>query len=403
MGIGHDVFVETFEPYTCSWRKEITSNKFQALHLERLLSIPRHGVIAKTVLRKRRPRAYSVKDYRTSYLNFELNSEHERIHSHSMQLEGLVRYLTHRCHGMQQSDDMEIHVNDSCDGIILAEVLGYYSSENVIMLLVCNPITRCYKLLPFWNSPVRYHTRWRIVRSTSVGRYKIVGLFESLYSIDCHIHDFVLDKQKGSWASWKKLCSPRTASCYFIGASLYANGKLYWLTKPHDSVERNSESCMLSLDIATEKLNVTTRFPEPYPTTHWWYRSQLTSNGMFYQMYYTYDVSPDRPDKMEVWVLKDLDNPVWIRHRVISLPAHGNFVHATDSQSAATLATDTKLIAILDGDNYLVFTMDSGARMFMCDMRSSEWKEIAMDFREFAVVHATNDVHHVGSLISWTK
>ncbi|PKH93973.1 hypothetical protein CRG98_049788 [Punica granatum] len=176
----------------------------------------------------------------------------------------------------------------------------------------------------------------------------------------------------------------------FINANLYANGKLYWLSvhKYPSGEEKVIAAALLSLDIATEEFNiVASGFPEPYPETVFYHTDRLASNGRFYHVHYP------SPDTMEIWVLDNFDNPVWTRHRVLSLP---RLVYDVD-------AADLLPLAILDGDDeYLVITRGR-TEMFACDMRSGEWREIAMvDFDQLGPPGGQPYyVYHTDSLISW--
>ncbi|PKI76473.1 hypothetical protein CRG98_003144 [Punica granatum] len=178
----------------------------------------------------------------------------------------------------------------------------------------------------------------------------------------------------------------------FINANLYANGKLYWLSvhKYRLGQEHVKAAALLSLDIATEEFNiVASGFPEPYPKRTSYPTHRLASNGRFYHVHY------QSPNTMEIWVLDNFDNPVWTRQRAISLPCLGYDVDGDEYLVP---------VAILDGEEYLIMAKE-WTEMFACDMRSGEWREIAMvDFDQLAPPGGQPYyVCHTDSLISWTK
>ncbi|OWM85859.1 hypothetical protein CDL15_Pgr012109 [Punica granatum] len=162
---------------TSRW-KAITDKKFEASHLEksRRSIPPRHGILVKMVSSNNWFRSWAAKypsvfgTHRISYLNFELKyGKVDEIKGHR---HGLVRHLISR-HGMQPyCRYLEIKVIDYCDGIILAAIFGYYFSKfkDAILLLIFNPVTRCYKLLSYRGPPWRLSiTGWRIVHCFSAG------------------------------------------------------------------------------------------------------------------------------------------------------------------------------------------------------------------------------------------
>ncbi|OWM90026.1 hypothetical protein CDL15_Pgr026939 [Punica granatum] len=224
-------------------------------------------------------------------------------------------------------------------------------ATDTILLLVCNLVTRSYKLLPYWRYNVEgvvEDCHWRMVPSCSAGRYKIIGLRATARKIDFHICDFGLHTQEGNQATWKELHFPPTSDLPFVQntqASTYDNGKLHWLNPvQYNPEETRSDSCALSLDIATEKFNVAACFPELYTDSWSWFQYPFASNEMFYR----------------------------------------RMIHTLSPWS------HMQPVAILDGDNKLVMRVPwtSETQMFVIDKQSGDWKEIAVDFKEFAPLGA---------------
>ncbi|OWM64893.1 hypothetical protein CDL15_Pgr028610 [Punica granatum] len=167
-------------------------------------------------------------------------------------------------------------------------------------------------------------------------------------------------------------------------------------TAKYNPEERRREVSLLSLDIATVEFDVVAHFLEPYPNTGSRCGYRLALSGVFYQTCHP------TPDIMEVWVLNGFATLVWTRHRVISLL--DPYIHFS--------VRSMQPIATLDGDNKLVMRRRSRTRtqMFVCDVRSSEWKEIVVDFEEIAPLganewaeHDQYYILHVNTLICCTK
>ncbi|KAK9283870.1 hypothetical protein L1049_012125 [Liquidambar formosana] len=264
----------------------------------------------------------------------------------------------------------------SCNGLLL---LNWLFGDQP-RLLVCNPTTRSSMVLPYPPSKGIDFFSWALVHDDSIKKYKVIGMTN--YNIDepHHEHARCFAFTLGCSRSWRAVATPHHLD-EISKKSVAANGKLHWIA----SSEKYMEACRLcSIDIATEEFS---EAPCPVHVDNALLHF-LELNGSIY-------CTAGFSDKIEIWVLKDWDTKIWIKHHVLYRPETIDFCSWVDFQPIAIKesphhqwdTTTTKLILRHHGRELLSY-----------DLQSQEMSRIAVEIQgsipnRFAV--------HVNSLVHW--
>ncbi|KAK9283285.1 hypothetical protein L1049_011521 [Liquidambar formosana] len=258
----------------------------------------------------------------------------------------------------------------SCNGLLLLG--GLFGGRQ--RLVVCNPITLFYMMLP--PPPIPGDFSWALVHDDSVRKYKVVGMITRNLNMmqggkSSHNGGYgrCFALTLGCSSSWRALVTyPELDSTWSRGVS--ANGKLHWLARFYENGQRSEEGWLYSMDIATEVFEKT---PCPLPTKNSSFRFQEI-NGSLYS-------TVGLNEKIEIWVLKDWDTMAWTWLDTINLSytpvAIADFPHPHGA---------TKLI------------MRNGKELLSYDLQSQEMSHIAVKNKEF-IPYCFEC--HVNSLVHW--
>ncbi|OWM65016.1 hypothetical protein CDL15_Pgr028734 [Punica granatum] len=188
-----------------------------------------------------------------------------------------------------QSCTPDFWVVDSCDGLLLIELDANSFSDRITRLLVCNPVTRDYELLPgpAGSAPDLVGTcHWVLMYDSRDKRYKIVGITRNNTMSDgvgggrrCYV--FELGGQRccggsGDSPSWMELLPTVPSSEGSVQTALFREGKLHWLIIEIEEGRRSIKTTLLSMDIATRELlstEVSPSLPSGQSRTDLWHAS----------------------------------------------------------------------------------------------------------------------------------
>ncbi|KAK9277572.1 hypothetical protein L1049_007117 [Liquidambar formosana] len=200
----------------------------------------------------------------------------------------------------------------SCNGLLLlgGPCTGY------LRLAVCNPITQSSMIIP--APPFTFATySWALVHDDSIRKYKVICMkkhdiytplaLRSNFQHTERCYAFTL----GCSSSWRWLVTSHQIDS-ILSVCVSENGKLHWLAKFQQDGKtfKELEWCLYSMDIATEIFKKT---PCPlYPR-----KSKLCLLEMNGSLYCTVGSS----EQIGIWVLKDGDPMVWVKHHTIILCA----------------------------------------------------------------------------------
>ncbi|PKI77610.1 hypothetical protein CRG98_002012 [Punica granatum] len=374
------------------WHKLINSKDFAELHLRRWRF--QGGIVFKTKrckVKGKVNRAFhdlfgcfcfrSNKFSLLSHLSFEYNGGDLNVYRQNVPFEDCLRAL-----------DIFI-ILDSCNGLVLGGIAGIETR-----LSICNPVTRSYRLLPSPDVDCdMQEVYWTITHDLSDKKYRILGLS------DTDILILELHEDRDWQTTWKKLHISSNIRIfeddYEIMARVFVNGKIHFLVNYlQDGSDERAMACMCSFDIKMEEVQDVVYFPELRPLKR---RGKFqdvvfASNGMFY---IAYNLSGKQ---LDLWVLRDVENPKWSRHREIQLEsAHG----LLPTEEGRRFGYRVRPMTILgEGSSLLV---KYRKKMFVHDMSSGEWKRVP---EVFDAVHMPDffgwrmekkHALHVSSLISW--
>ncbi|OWM90027.1 hypothetical protein CDL15_Pgr026940 [Punica granatum] len=369
----------------------ITSQYFTRLHLKRSRS--QSGLICNTLPNHRiNPisKYISGERYHASFISFDFNDQVTKVNSHGLGLEHCLRALVSKYHIWKYK--MDVRVRDSCDGLLLLEITGDCDLFERTPLLICNPVTRSYQLLPAPGELAMNYFYGKIVYDSSKRKYKIIGFILKLAAA---ARCFILElpaKPKGELTSWKEISIPAfpLSGLREFGASVSVKGKLYCLMRQYNREAKQMEQGLLSFDVVTEEVTYTC--PILRPLSVWDF--EFSSSKKLYQTYC-------QEGKIEVWVLEDFDSLVWSKHHIIETTCRDDF---------CTLYMEAHMMrpmVLLDGDDKLIVKHKGDMCVYL--KSSKEWEGLAVDFKRFApfrhwsMAHYEYYVPHVNSLISWNN
>ncbi|OWM76476.1 F-box protein At5g49610-like [Punica granatum] len=374
------------------WHRLINSKDFAELHLQRWRF--QGGIVFKTRRCKIKGKVnrachelffcFSLCPYEfylLSQLSFEYNGGDLNVYRQNVPLENCLHALN------------IFILLDSCNGLVLC---GIPNREP--QLFICNPVTRSYRLLPSPDIDCNLEeVYWTFTHDLSDKKYRILGLSDTDLLI------FELHEDKDRQTTWKKLHISSNIRVFEydheIMARVFVNGKIHFLVNYlQDDGDERAMACMCSFDIKMEEVQDVVYFPElrPLKRRRNFKDALFASNGMFY---IAYNLSGKQ---LDLWVLRDVENPKWSRLREIQLEsAHGLLPMGEGGRFGCRVRSMTILG---EGSSLLV---KYGKKMFVCDMSSGEWKRVsevfdAINTPGFYGWHMEKKhTLHVSSLISW--
>lgn len=372
-----------------AWRDVISRPEFAESHVDVWTSRPDTGLVLDM--------DYGV-DQLGSWMHdvFYLSCQRRRLRYRRFRLND--HFLSCRCHGLpmihrglpmihrgrvEKFRTKKLRVLASCDGLALV----CYSGQTHYQLLLCNPFTASYRSLPafrpedtrcFSLEKISDSFEWTVVRSGSVGEYKIFGLDKSHGSL---MRCYVLEVQRGGGGGcegrpesvWKVLPAPPLLPRWTVRASMAKGGKVHWLAITGGRKHRNHMMKVLSMDIVEEEFTESDSFSEP--------GFYFASRGTFYCI-------RGDCDELSLATLEDFGSMKWtVRHNSWSL---GPDFQPASIERAAILG-DSKLVMSFHGRTY---ALDMITRKFE-SVGGPELKHI-LDENPWGLVPHTNSlVQHI--------
>ncbi|KAK4756716.1 hypothetical protein SAY87_006843 [Trapa incisa] len=289
------------------------------------------------------------------------------------------------------------NILDSRDGLLLIKTRFSKPDENGLLyqekLLMCNPVTRSYRLLPIPPLPSR-QDQWlsqntgHIVYDDYVRRYKIVwryGKSEEYYIFDMETNSSECEIK----SKWRRITSSqefnREGERHFRGfaaANVFFEGKLYWLMviigDPEDKL------MLLTLDVVTEKFHRVYCPRIPFLKRINWPLQFSGSNGKFYHVEFS------SPYEFRLTSLEGLNDhrPTWVKRRLC--------VNASPTP-ILLLERWSNIAHVFEEDDNVIFITRSGDAFSMYDMISGKITSISLaNYKECSCA-----VVYVSSLVSW--
>lgn len=364
-----------------SWHRLIDSEQFVKWHLDRHsrsrpMILPRMdlGYFADPVTGKRP----MILLPRISFFSFDFENPEPKAHCTELCLEDCLM------------DALPIHiwpnlyVIRSCDGLLLIRVHDWCRGASQ-HLLVCNPTTKSYTLLPPPSNCDLSKSRCTIVHDISVQRYKIIVTGPAtitaspLAMIRCFVFELT---RRGEGRGWKELrtCMPSNCSSCLMLPALSAGEKVHWLIK---LIHMNQDmgNALLSLHLPTESLRIT-KILHGVPAPTRWGHSVVFSDRVIC-------CPREEPSSrnLELWILEDFDNPVWRKHHVIS-----NFPTGYNTWDG-----DWEGIYVEEAGKLILNFLGYG---FVYDMSSRTWRKIKY-YPQGTWYSLPAYSRHVSSLVRW--
>ncbi|PKI37762.1 hypothetical protein CRG98_041843 [Punica granatum] len=144
----------------------------------------------------------------------------------------------------------DIRLLACCDGLLLI----CYPEETHYQLLICNPITGSYTRLPIFRPSniqdfhLLYATtlcEWAIVRSASIGQYKVFSIEKVFMSgRKCYVFELPRGRRRPFEHNWKELEVPLPKR-WLIEASTTVRGKVCWLSTKLDGEDYHQMAIVL--------------------------------------------------------------------------------------------------------------------------------------------------------------
>ncbi|OWM82939.1 uncharacterized protein LOC116187278 [Punica granatum] len=269
----------------------------------------------------------------------------------------------------------DIRLLACCDGLLLI----CYAEETHYQLLICNPITGSHTRLPIFRPSniqdfrLRIATipyEWAIVRSASIGQYKVFAIEKlCLSQRKCYVFELPRGRRRPFEHDWKELEVPLPKR-WLIEASTTVRGKVCWLSTKLDGEDYHQTVKLLSIDILNEEFRTTVSVRTLWPLGHY-----FASSGTFY-------CTQQWDGQLRLWILDNFDDPTWVEHRGIHSPDH-----PVPLEHAVVLG-GAKLIM---GFNCLTF---------MFDMISKEFKPVGLGSDCSLISSAKKALPFVSSLVS---
>ncbi|XP_059649914.1 putative F-box protein At1g55070 [Cornus florida] len=299
-----------------------------------------------------------------------------------------------------------LHIDDSTDGLLLLE--GYISGQT--KFCVHNPITGSQKLLPptLNNREIRWGNFF-IVHDASIQKYKVV-LFIGNPCIIIHdnIHIITVDNDadRGS-VEWRELISP-SAFCPQGGFNpISVNGILHWLAYTYDNPLQ--VPFVQSMDIAREEFRPGISLPCQPKSDSYRQRVRLINCNLLEMKGSIYFSSPATDMELELWMLEDLANHIWVKKHTICLlsivgkPRTMYSFLVEDSFYPIQMMGNHELMIIWHDKDINRWKFFEGKGWYLYNLRSQELKAIVGRTPEVKECYyrSSRKITHVNSLVGW--